>query len=253
MNRELGTHVDVGGAVGTLLRDHLKYHSDLQIDSFILGNSGCTEYGLYRQTLMELYSRWCSLGSRAIRRERLLLKIRRLSRRIEGALDAHGPESDEALRADVDLAQARLHLEQMDRSIRDGEREFKRFLGHAIVLKRRIGEIDDQRRAELEREEWVHHLRRRAAIDYVREGRVSAATMECVLALPLDLRLPLLDRIAPNRQAELAAWVREFETPLPTLPRDLVEVLRDYDPKEDLIRGSLDRGAPLEPARAQGA
>jgi hypothetical protein len=44
-----------------MLDDHQKYHSNLQIDRFIIYKSGVTPYGMYKQALRELYSRYESM------------------------------------------------------------------------------------------------------------------------------------------------------------------------------------------------
>jgi hypothetical protein len=123
----------------TLLSDHRHFHSEWQCDYAITVRAGGTPYGCYVQAVRELHKRW-----------------RGLRELYANAKSPDGPaERFEA--AGV---------------IRDTEREFLRFYGQAVALRRSLGLADDQAmpddmRERLDVQMWSYRLRAMAAVDFI--------------------------------------------------------------------------------------
>ena len=64
-----------------LFRDYQKYHSEFQLERFIVGDE-LTEWGAYQQTLHELWKRKAALERTRIELAKLRIEIRRKKRRI---------------------------------------------------------------------------------------------------------------------------------------------------------------------------
>ena len=79
-------------------------------------------------------------------------------------------------------------MEELERGIRDTKREAALFYRVASEIKSKLGEITEERRAELDREEWRWWHLKRAAIAKLSAGRVDGTTLKNLCALPLSER-----------------------------------------------------------------
>lgn len=165
-----------------LLADHQTGHSELQIDSFILAESGCTAYGMYVQCLRELDSRQDTL---------------------EGMKDDIATQQKELRERELRLT-ATLKLQ------RDVQREHDRFLMHARALKAQVGELTTERRAALDDQMWIARITLNLAIEVFTNGIPSAGTLATILSLPKDMQTQILATI-PN-QKEATAWLQARPT-----------------------------------------
>lgn len=161
----------------SLLAFHRPFHSNLQIDRWIIGKSGCTDYGMFKQALRELHSRLSALTN-------LWLDI----------------EDTEAARPikRTDIVRKAMRLEGQRSTFEDTLREFARFLQHARILHARlIGNepLTPERIEQLDREEWYAQLERMAAIECATFGRASQGTLDSVMALDSAAREPLLQTL----------------------------------------------------------
>lgn len=162
-----------------MLRDHRKYHSSVQIESFILeAHSRGTWWGLYTQALREISGR-----VRNIRRSLIELRKKALE------IDDVGTQPDREL--------CELDMQGIRDGVLDTYRELQLFIMHAQYARMQVekargippgGEIDEDLRHELEMEAWCAEVRRRATLESVVGGRPGRATMELVFALPKDER-----------------------------------------------------------------
>lgn len=196
----------------SFLDDHRKYHSSFQIDHFIIGKSGGTDYGMYRQAVREIVRRYRTLRS---------LKVQ-LDKRTYIPEKVHYTfEQDEQ---DIEH-------ESLESSFRDTLREFARFFKIAESLKDRLGEITEEKRSALEAEYFYHCLKTEAALDIATTGRVGKGTYRNVCSLPTQMRERLLKEI--KNPGTLLHWYENFEPDLPivqVLPEDLDDaklLLRD--------------------------
>lgn len=214
--------------VEELLKDHQPFHSELQIDAFITAQAGGTRYGQFKQALREIASRWAGLRGRYVEREQLLgeLKVLQSSDRMT---DRDGQ---------IELARKSIQLDELERSIRDGEREFARFKQHGDALKKEIGELTPERRRELELEFWEHRLRTQIAVSLLSSGRVPATIIEMLPFLP-DGPRDAIEEALDNPQRTIQ-WFRGLRIELPALPeieywteRDVIgDELRERGPKK---------------------
>jgi hypothetical protein len=196
-----------------LLGDHRPYHSDLQMDCFITGISGGTDYGMYKQALRELDKRYRALRHLYIERERLRMKI-------PGKVAAR-PRFKFEKRRTLRALETGFALEDLDRNIADTEREFTRFLQQAKALKRRVGELTPERRAVLDQAFWEDRLRRTAAVEFLTIGRMNANTIECINSLPAAARATLLTDCNKENCDNLLKWYLRCPPPsVAALPGD---------------------------------
>jgi hypothetical protein len=79
-------------------------------------------------------------------------------------------------------------MEEAERGIRDTTREAALFYRVASELKAELGEITEERRIELDREEWRWWHLKRAAISKLTTGRVDETTLKNLCSLPIAER-----------------------------------------------------------------
>lgn len=145
------------------MKDFQRFHSKFQIDHFIIGRAG-TPWGQYQQCLREIHAR------EAANRE---------DRKRHESLGALNPEREEIIR-----------------TMEDRTREISRFRELAEMLKESIGDVNEERRDELDQDLWMHRLRMKAATDIICHGRPSTETVELMLACPIEMREKLIAELA---------------------------------------------------------
>ena len=177
--------------VEELLRDHQDSHSERQIDSFILGESGCTTYGMYKQCLREL----------------------------EARKDAMQEVEDDIVTQRRELRQRARRLDATLVNQMDTQREYDRFLMHARALKKKIGELTPEKRRALDDEMWVQKLTLMLALDVFTQGVPSYGTGETIFSCPPKMREAIVASI-PDREAA-AKWLQTEEAP--RLPASLAQ------------------------------
>jgi DNA repair ATPase RecN len=184
------------------------------MDHFITIRAGGTTYGQYKQALRELVKRYKALKTLYIERELLLLDITELEER----------KTDER-RSELELARERMKMEDIDATIRDTTREFRRFYMQADSLKKELPQLNEATRARLDEEMWEHQIKKMAAIESLTAGRVGPKTVEMIQCLPAKLRAKLFE-LCCNREKiqELHAWFWTVEQPLPKLSGEVPDV-----------------------------
>jgi hypothetical protein len=199
------TDRDLGSTLAELLLDARSHHSTLQIDRFILG-AGCgTPYGRYSQCLMELASRWESLKLARFDIEETQLEV------AEAIRDFENSPNDSVAAAKHNLKARRLagKLESQQRHLQAVAWEMARFFDHAIVLRKLIGPLTEERREELDLEKWSITLRRRAALEISVAGTMSQSTMDAIMMLPEKERLKLVRDCQPGHRRDLHEWLKD--------------------------------------------
>ncbi len=181
-----------GQELQALLADHQCFHSDLQIDRFILAKEGGTPYGCYKQALRELSKRYGALKSLLLDRAILQVDI-------------------DQTRSGLRLAQHKMRMDGLERTLKDTCREFARFYAHAKTLKAQIGELTPEKRAELDEEMWEHHLKSQMALDLLSVGHIRGETIATVQTMPEDFRQAVRDVLDVKegdrcKQHELVGW-----------------------------------------------
>jgi hypothetical protein len=207
----------------TLFADHYLGHSDHQMDWHITARHGGTLYGCYRQALRELWKRYRGL--------RELYALARLVQIDLAQLDASGRPRHatdfDGQRAAVERARKRLSLQETCKAIEHTEREFVHFYGQAIAIREKLGidadnPLTPERRADFEREMWLHKIKATAACDYMTAGRLQRDTIERLAALPSDLRCQIAAQILIGTTAAsdgLIAWWLTYDPGVPAPAR----------------------------------
>lgn len=203
-----------------LFDDHQMFHSDFQIDCFILGSGGTT-YGRYKQCLREVVKRWRSLKTSHISRERLKLELELL------ATCTTTGERNRRIN-DLDCMEKRMQLEEIDRQMADTLREFNRFYAHATMLKEEVGELDPPKRKLLDEEMWEHKMKERAAIDWMTKRTISEPAINMLHSFPPAKRAELMV-LMTEKPRELVDWFEKqsthMELPAPNSSLTLETVL----------------------------
>jgi hypothetical protein len=167
-----------------LLKDHRGGHDHIQVANFILGNGNHTPFARYRQALRELDGRHRAMKQLTLQRRRLELDIR--SAELRSILLWH-----RARRA-IDLEEKRMSLQELDKAIADTRREYESFTQHAYDLRQLLGQMDEERRAELTHDMWMTSIAVRLQLEVRATGTVSQRTLETLLALAREDRTAII-------------------------------------------------------------
>jgi len=170
--------------IESLLADFEKFHSQFQIDNFIIGRAG-DDWARYKQALREISTRKNNL----------------INMREQMELDEIGPpvwkRATLWLRPkrvrQIHAAKRRRSRLQMAGEIAEIDRELARFVELAKRLRKNLGELTPDRRRELEAQTWFNKARQLILIDsIVNGGQPSATTVDFILGLPLEMQSEVL-------------------------------------------------------------
>lgn len=196
-----------------LIDDHEVYHSDLQMDRFIVGKSGGTDFGMYKQALRELHKRYRGLKELYYNRDKLTVEIDEMDDGKNVPMEQYAAR----LHA-IEINRKRMGMEDLNLNILHTEREFKRFFAQAVALKERVGELTPETRAKLDLDMWVHRAKEGAAFDLLVNGRIGPGTMEMVHSLPPTAKRELLITLkSEQKQKELVKWYEGFDAAVPEI------------------------------------
>ncbi len=210
--------------LASLLNDHQLYHSELQMDSFIIRTAGgTTAYGQYKQALRELHKRWRGLKQLQTEKELLAIDIAELEASNKDVDYRHKHYFEEQRNA-VKLTQKRMAMEDLDRSLSDTQREFEHFYAAAERLKAIVGELTPERRAALDEGMWIAAILEKAGMELTFRGGISMETAGMVMAMPLATRQSLLAQIRHDGKG-IVHLLENFDdapatAPEKALPRD---------------------------------
>lgn len=206
-----------------LVQDHQLFHTEYQIDHFIIGSAG-TPYAQYQQALRELVKRYRGLKQLEVQLCRNRLERQKLQARLD-CDDVETAIDRELLRLEV--MEKQMQEEETERSMRHTKREFTRFFRIADSLKTKLGEIDDKRRYELEEEKWYHRARALVASDLLTAGHITGGTVSLLQGLDPEPRGRLIDELTHDRAA-LLDWF-QLQDQTPKLPSSRIP-LEHFDP-----------------------
>lgn len=165
-----------------LLKDHRTGQDSMQLGSFVLG--GRTKWGTYKQALRELYKRIRGLRQLITDKELLLVDIDEKSDVSRETLDNEYTKRREQIK----LLQLQGSLEELDRSITDTKREAALFYRVASKLKEDLGEITEEKRSELDIEEWKWWHIKKAALSKLTSGRIGEVVLKNLMSIPINER-----------------------------------------------------------------
>lgn len=163
-------------SLGTLFADYNPRHSKYQIENFIIGINGRTQYGRYRQALRELYPRYRNIKNKISNILDLELQIEEWQPEQDETTTKFKLKESQKVVLMASLADARAALAQM-------LTEFKHFYSIATQIKDEIGDISGQV-DQLEGEYWVQTFKEKIALELFANGRLSQGVLETILAMP---------------------------------------------------------------------
>ena len=173
--------------IAVLLSDLEKYHSNFQIDNFIVGNQ-CCAWSQYKQALREIHGRYETLISQ--KEDLELNDLKTVWRWRFGR------------RAQIKQNRRKRNRQALVDSIAETERELNRFVEIAVKLKKEIGGLGNGKREVLEANSWRQKALKMAGIDLLVNGRIGQPTMELILALPEKDRRGVLGILSPEARPD---------------------------------------------------
>ena len=171
--------------IDELLRDFRPLHSEFQIDYFIVASAGPTDWCKYKQALREIHSRQGTIRKYGREIRKLVIKLEGLSSRPSGPLE------------EIELEELTDALRETMVSMKDCEREMKRFIALALELKEGLGEITDERRAELEERSWIEKITSNVRMDLQSARRIQPATAQSLSCLPVAMQQQIIESCQP--------------------------------------------------------
>ena len=184
------------------------FHSDFQIDRFIVARGGGTLYGAYQQAVRECYQR-----------------LQSITVVVSSWMSQRGPRqcSDPALVSKRGLKDSRSEENSVLAKFRliefnDSCRELVRLLAHVVVLKRRLGPMNREERRRYESETWRYRACAAVTRDLIQSGRISAEAIDLVLALPDEAKTQILSEVFTNQgRTALLEWYLGSPRNLPSV------------------------------------
>lgn len=183
----------------SLFKDHVPGHSVFQDDYLITVRAGGTHYGQYKQALRELHSRFHSIRDSLFDREKALIDLEEQEWLAENA-----DNQFDRRRAALEYKRRLVQFEDLEQSIKDTEKEFRRFYQQASYLRNLLGPLDEKKTDELDREMWIYKAKELAAIDFVSQGRMGNNTYEFINAMPKEMRDFVLEEVKDH--SKLIEW-----------------------------------------------
>lgn len=162
--------------VKKLLKDYEPKHSKFQIKNFIIRGQG-DEWFQYKQCLREISARVESIENAKDQLDLFKINRRGIMRKIK--IIVMGRQ-----RREIFLKSELRQSAGMAENIEETERELKQFVELAVGLKKRIGDIDDEKRQKLEAQSWYDKASKMAAVDIMTIGALSRQTFEFIFSLP---------------------------------------------------------------------
>jgi hypothetical protein len=235
----------------SFFEDHRSGMTPFQEKYFVLANSNGTAYGQYHQALRELMSRVTSLQNDLYSRQgyyKLLLKLERLEEKFHHTTDERVKRE-----AIVEIKAHRAQIVTVLLRVKENWRSFQHFYRMAEELKAKVGELSSEARMALEREEWVHHLQKTAALNYLGEGRIRTSTWRLVQTLPAEDRVQvnalMTAKSRDGKPPPVVAWYLE-QSPaevfgLEAIPSDDVDIRGLLPTIEEAIENHQTTGEKL--------
>lgn len=178
-------------AIEKLLLDYHKFHSDFQIENFIVGKAGNC-WAQYKQALIEIDARKDALvnGNEELELARLSKPGPRFVFTKKGRTLKH-----------IKYRRWKRSIKEMEFALTQTDRELTRFVELAVNLKKEIGDLGNGKRELLESDSWRQKALKMAGIDLLVNKRVGQSTMELILALPSQDRQGVLKMLAPDAKS----------------------------------------------------
>jgi hypothetical protein len=138
-----------------------------------------------------------------------------------------------------------LELMEINNTLTDQIRELSHFIGVAVRLKGKFGEITPEALDEYELEYWSTYLQHRVAVTWLTEGRPDKKAVEMALCMPVEVRSRLVDHLTSRDKC--LSWFKVFELPeVKPLQFKLTQ-----DQARSIALGSYNTEHDEEPAQAE--
>ena len=173
-----------------ILKDHRPGMSQFQHDHFVTGMSSLTEYGQYKQSVRELYTRVCGLRDNAFAKETLEIELEE-----QEYISQHGEDTFVRRKAAVELKRKQMAMFDLLKRIEHTERDVMSFYRQASQLKEIIGELTPEKENEFEKEMWESECKKLAAFDVMSQGSIGRPTLEMAFSMKGELRDRLLNEL----------------------------------------------------------
>lgn len=183
-----------------LLLDNQELHSEFQIENFIIKSQN-DEWMQYKQCLWEISGRIESISAK--KHEVKLLKLDIKKFRI------CFPSKYHIEKRKIEKEQKQKRLKVIYDTISEYERELSRFVKHASELKAHFGDINRERRQQLELESWTSKGLKLMAIDILSTGAISKQTYEFVFSLPKDQQIKIFKALASYQPMEILGFSQD--------------------------------------------
>jgi hypothetical protein len=205
-----------------LLDDHETGMSKFQDDYLVTARAGGNLWGMYVQSLRELYRRFRGLREIYCDLEKNQIDIDEL----EYLLNQDNFEDNyEKRRKELDYKRKIMQMEEGERVLKDTKREFINFYKQASYFKDQLGDLTPERKQQLDEEYWEYNLKETIVIDFIANGRLRNTTYEMLQSVPEDMKLRVMKEIIDKEK--LIQW---FETrPQIMIPEKFPEVQVDWN------------------------
>lgn len=199
----------------TLFEDHRLYHDDIQIDCFIVKSHGGTLYGMYKQSLRELFKRYRGLKELYSKKELLLLDIEEAIKKTTFFIFRSLRErSIKHRRNMISLVEKKASVYDLEKNISDTEREFLRFHAQASALKVKIGKLTPEKRKSLDLEFWIFQAKYQSSKDLFLTGTVSSNVIDLIQGLPKEAKKEVTFFIQGDGGKSAIDWFCNYEFPV---------------------------------------
>jgi hypothetical protein len=163
--------------LSALFQDYNPKHSKYQIENYIIGLNGSTQYGQYKQALRELYPRFLNI-------KKGIVRVAEMEAQEE---DPANIPDEGTKKYDLYMAKKGLNVSLLVEAKNNLEyqiKEFKHFYSIATQIKSDLGELTAEIIDQKEKEFWVQTFKEKLALEVLGSGRPSQGTLETILAMP---------------------------------------------------------------------
>jgi hypothetical protein len=191
--------------IENLLQDHQKFHSEYQIENFIIRSQGGA-WAQYKQCLREIASRYDTIQDMKGDMQLIDLEIERLKNK------RFFFRRFSKIKHRIELERKQRNLGNLKKSFADTSRELLAFVRIAEGIKLNFwgnGKLSGNKKKMLEENMWFEKAKFMMAVDLMTIGNVSKPTLEMVYAMPKKIRGELMSNLSENGRHNLIAWAME--------------------------------------------
>jgi hypothetical protein len=218
-----------------LLDDHQVGMSKFQDNYFVTQKAGGTLYGQYKQALRELFSRFNILREDFFAYEIEKVELSRLQNDLENGkiTNYYDKQINE-----LELKKRKLGLYEKERFLEETKREFFNFYRQAVHLREKLGDLNQERKDELDRDMYIWKVKANAAMDYLMHNRLTRETLSMVMSFPKDIKNQLIEELKNENADKITEWYLNHDEYY--IPNDLSYIQIPSDIKNQIIELEYD-------------